>query len=266
MRGLPRYAISPSILTGRPYPFPAALLGLGDYFWNGDIEAGYRYQLGPSGVSFDDLRANPAGVRVPLVTHYRKYTQGGFPTPTGKVELYSETLLEHGYAAVPEHRDPVVGPTMRQELALRYPLILTCAKNGRFCQTQHRALPSLRRRALDPEVELHPQLAASRGIRPGDWVKVESPDGSMHARARFNESLDPEVVCGEHGWWQACPELGAPAYDPFSAAGSNYNLLISNAAIDPTSGTVPHRSYLCQVTRVGWSAANPAGTTPSRSG
>jgi len=96
---------------------------------------------------------------------------------------------------------------------------------------------------------MHPTVAAARDIHPGDWVVVESPDGAMRARARLNDTLDPGVVCGEHGWWQACDEIGAPAYDPFSLDGSNYNLLIGNTAVDPTSGTAPHRAYVCQVSR-----------------
>ena len=71
----------------------------------------------------------------------------------------------------------------------------------------------------------------------------------VDVRARLNDTLDRQVVCGEHGWWQACAEIGAPGYDPFSPDGSNFNLLIGNAAIDPVSGSVPHRAYLCQVSR-----------------
>ena len=40
---------------------------------------------------------------------------------------------------------------------------------------------------MEPEVELHPVAAAERGISPGDWVRVETPEGSMRARARLNE-------------------------------------------------------------------------------
>ena len=69
--------------------------------------------------------------------------------------------------------------------------------------------------------------------------------------ARDNDSLDPRVVCGQHGWWQACPEIGAPGYDPFAPEGANFNLAIGNAAIDPISGSVPHRAYVCQVRLVG---------------
>jgi anaerobic selenocysteine-containing dehydrogenase len=158
-------------------------------------------------------------------------------------------MLEHGYSPLPEYVEPLMGPMSRPELIERYPLILTCAKNGLFCETQHRNLPSLRRKAMDPEVELHPAAAAERGIRPGDWVSIETPAGRVRARAVLNDTLKPNVVCGQHGWWQAAPEIGAPGYDPFSPAGANFNLLISNEAIDPISGSVPHRAYLCQIHR-----------------
>jgi anaerobic selenocysteine-containing dehydrogenase len=104
---------------------------------------------------------------------------------------------------------------------------------------------------LDPEVELHPAAAAERGIRPGDWVYIETPEGRVRARARMNDSLDPQVVYGQHGWWQACSEIGAPGYDAFSSAGANFNLIIGSQAIDPISGSVPHRAYICEIRRVG---------------
>lgn len=234
----------------------ACRLGLGQHFWEGDIDAAYRYQLAPSGVSLDALRANPGGVRVPLQPQYRKFAgqkEGapqGFATPTRKIELYSETLLEHGYPPLPAYEEPLMSPHSRPDLVARYPLILTCAKHTLFCESQHRALPSLRRHALDPEVELHPTAAASRNINPGDWVRIETPQGSVRARARLNATLAPGVVCAQHGWWQACPELEASGYDPFSAAGANLNLIIGNAVIDPISGSVPHRAYLCEIQRV----------------
>jgi anaerobic selenocysteine-containing dehydrogenase len=158
-------------------------------------------------------------------------------------------MLEHGYPALPEYEEPLVGPMSRPELLKRYPLILTCAKHTLYCESQHRALPSLRRKAKDPEVELHPAAAAERGVLPGEWVHIETPGGSVRARARLNETLKPNVVCGQHGWWQACSEIGAPSYDPFDSGGANFNLIIGNEAIDPISGSVPHRAYLCQIRR-----------------
>jgi anaerobic selenocysteine-containing dehydrogenase len=235
----------------------AVRLGLGAQFWNGDIDAAYRHQLARTGVSLDALRAAPGGLRMPLRTRHEKHAErgpgdapSGFATPSRKVELFSQTFLEHGYPPLPEFEEPPISPGARPDLAARFPLILTSAKPALFCQTQHRGLPGLRRRALDPEVELHPGAAAARGIAAGDWVAIETPEGSVRARARFNASLDPRVVVGEHGWWQGCAEIGAPAYDPFAPGGANYNLLIGGAARDPVSGTAAHRSYLCEIRRV----------------
>ena len=232
----------------------AVRLGLAAQFWHGNIEAAYRHQLAPTGVTLEQLRAAPSGVRVPLQTRHAKYAepdaQGaphGFATPSRKVELYSQTFLEHGYEPLPDFVEPPIGPVARPDLAARFPLILTSAKSSLFCETQHRALPSLRKRVPHPEVELHPTAAQARGIANGDWVSIETPEGSVRARARLNTDLDPRVVVGEHGWWQSCAELGAPGYDPFGPMGANFNLLIGTAALDPVSGTAPHKSYLCEI-------------------
>ncbi len=234
----------------------AARLGLGEQFWNGDIEAAYRHQLGPTGVTLEQLRATPGGVRVPLQTRHQKHAEPsetgsprGFATPSRKVELYSQTFLDHGYAPLPDFEEPQIGPVRRPDLTARFPLILTSAKPTLFCNSQHRALPSLRKRALGPEVELHPAAAEARGIANGDWVAIETPEGRVRARARLNPSLDARVVVGEHGRWQACAEIGAPGYDPFGPDSAALNLLIGSAALDPVSGTASHRSYLCEIRR-----------------
>ena len=84
-----------------------------------------------------------------------------FETPSRKVELYSQTFLENGYPPLPDFTEPPVGPVARPDLAKRFPLVLTSAKPTLFCQTQHRSLPSLRKRARYPEIELHPGAQAA---------------------------------------------------------------------------------------------------------
>src|SRR6516165_5771779 len=108
----------------------ATRLGLAEQFWNGDIDAAYRHQLGPTGISLERLRATPGGVRVPLETRHTKYaepdatgTPRGFATPSRKVELYSQTFLEHGYSPLPDFVEPPVGPGARADLAARFPLV-----------------------------------------------------------------------------------------------------------------------------------------------
>jgi anaerobic selenocysteine-containing dehydrogenase len=229
----------------------AGRLGLGEHFFGGDIDAAWTHQLAPSGVTLDQLRANPAGVRVPLTTRYRKYAEaGGFRTPTRKIELYSETFARHGYPPLAEFAEPGTSPVSRPDLAERYPLILSCAKVLRFCETQHRMIPALRRGAPDPVVELHPHAALIRGIDPDDWVAIETPLGSVRARAKLNANLDERVVIGQHGWWQSCPELDLPGYPPLGPGSANLNLVLAQTPADPVGGSAPLRAAMCELRKL----------------
>ncbi len=231
----------------------ATRLGLGQHFWDGDLDAGFRHQLAPSGIPLEKLRAQPAGVSVPLTTRYRKYAETddgvprGFGTPSRKVELYSEVLADHGYPPLPEFEEPRTSPRSRPDLAERFPLVLTCAKSLWFCETQHRSVAALRARVPDPQVEMHPDTAAVRGIAAGDWVRIRTPLGSVRSRAKLNASLDPQVVCGQHGWWQACEELGLAGYPPYGPGSANLNAVLDLGPSDPISGSSPLRSSVCDV-------------------
>jgi anaerobic selenocysteine-containing dehydrogenase len=175
----------------------AGKLGFAADFWDGDVDAAYGHQLVATGVSLETLRARPGGVRVPLRTRYAKHaetdkqgTSRGFATPSRKVELYSQVFLDHGYAPLPEFVEPPLSPVSRPDLAWRYPLVLTSAKPTLFCQSQHRALPSLRRQARHPKVDLHPDAAKQRGIEQG----TGSP--SRHRKrssGRVHESMPKSI-------------------------------------------------------------------------
>ncbi len=226
----------------------ATRLGLGEHFWDGDIDAAFRHQLAPSGITLEELRARPEGVRVPLTTRHRKYASAGFATPSGKVELYSATLADHGYDPLPAFEEPAISPRSRPDLADRFPLVLSCAKSLFFCETQHRQVATLRKSAPDPQLEIHPTTAEARGIAGGDWVSLHTPRGSVRARAKLNASLDPEVVFAQHGWWQACEELGLPGYPPYGPDSANLNLVLPQTPSDPISGSSPMRATVCEVT------------------
>ena len=240
----------------------ACRLGMGGLFFDGDIEAAWNWQLEPLGLTVQELRNRPGGVRIPRTLAYRKYAArvgdggavAGFDTPTRRVELYSQRLLEHGYAAVPEHHDPAATDAA-------FPLVLTCAKHGSFVHSQQRSLTSLRRRATDPGLDLNPATAAARGITEGQWVELSTHLGSIRLRARFDDSLHPSVVVGEYGWWQEAADLALPGADPLSAGGSNFNRLIDHTVTDPLSGSAPLRSSVCEV-RPAPADATWTGTRP----
>lgn len=232
----------------------ATRLGLGRHFFDGDVDAGWAHQLAPSGVTLEQLRQERAGVRVPLETRHRKHEltgedglPAGFDTPTGRIELYAEAFLDVGQPAVPTFVEPQLSPRSRPDLAPAYPLVLTCAKALQFCETQFRQVASLRRHAPEPEVELHPDAASARGVAEGDWVQIATPKGTVRARASFNDTLAPDVVCAQHGWYEPCDELGLPGYPPFGPGSANLNLVLSQVPSDPISGSSPLRAQVCEI-------------------
>jgi anaerobic selenocysteine-containing dehydrogenase len=202
-------------------------------------------------VTLEQLRESPGGMRTNVSTRHRKYEQAGFRTPSRKIELFSEVFGAHGYPTLPQFVEPAISQRSRPELAERFPLILSCAKSLRFCETQHRQVASLRAAAPDPLVELHPDTAAARGIGAGDWVRIETPRGAVRARAKLNQSLDPQVVFGQHGWWQGCEELDLPDYPPYGPGSANLNLVLQQGPSDPVGGSSPLRASVCNVAPLG---------------
>jgi anaerobic selenocysteine-containing dehydrogenase len=223
----------------------AVRLGLGNRFWDGDVESGLAHHLAPSGLTPEILRNTPRGtMRVPLETRYCKYQAQGFGTPSGKLEIFSTALQAIGHSPLPEFRAPRLDPTSE------FPLVLTSAKTPIYCHSQHRNLSRLRRVIPDPVVEVNPATARLHEIEQDEWVSISTPRGSVRARAHLNTSLADGVVGGQHGWWQSCPELGLPGYDPLGSEGANINLVIGDEVIDPVSGAAPHRSYPCQLRKL----------------
>jgi len=228
----------------------AVNLGLGDKFWQGDIRAAFNYQLAPSGLTLEMLEKNPGGISLSLPVHYEKYKEKGFATPSGRIEIYAERFLEEGYEPLPVYHEPFFSPFSRKDLTAEYPFVLTNAKTLAYCHGQHRAIPSLRKLVPYPFVEINETVARKRGIKDGDWVFLKTPIGKIKLKAKLSNAILPGVVCTQHGWWQGCTALDLPAYDPLSEEGANINLVITNDFQDPITGSVPHKSYLCDIVKI----------------
>jgi anaerobic selenocysteine-containing dehydrogenase len=152
-----------------------------------------------------------------------------------------------GHSPLPSFEEPGISPRSRPDLAERFPLVLTCAKSLWFCESQHRNIASVRSKAREPQVEIHPDAPKARGITVGDWVRISTPNGSVRARAKLNSSLHPTVVCGQHGWWQACPDLDLSGYPPYGPESANLNLILRQDPSDPISGSSPLRASMCDI-------------------
>jgi anaerobic selenocysteine-containing dehydrogenase len=96
----------------------------------------------------------------------------------------------------------------------------------------------------DPLIEVHPDTAKVRHIEELDWVIVRTPQGAVRARAKFNRSLETDVVCAQFGWSDKT-DASAGADD----ISLNFSKLISNEFYDPISGSFPLRTYACRLER-----------------
>ncbi|MFC2012568.1 molybdopterin-dependent oxidoreductase, partial [Chloroflexota bacterium] len=211
----------------------AKRLGFGSEFWDGDLEKCLDYILEPSGITVQDLKQHPEGVKSPVSRRpARNYEQEGFRTPSGKVEISSSVLAQYGYEPLPVYKEPLESPVSRPDLVDSYPLVLTSgARIVQFTHSQYRNIPRLRRAVPEPLVEINPADAEPRGIKSGDMVVVSSPRGRTKLKANVTDAILPGVIHAMHHW-------------PGEA---NANILANDRTLDPISGFASFKSQLCQV-------------------
>ena len=139
-------------------------------------------------ITFDELKQK-GFIKLPF--KYRKYQDGGFKTPTGKIELYSTRFEQLGYAPLPYYEEPPESPISAPVVAVQYPLVLTTG--GRisfFFNSEHRQIGKLRKAQHDPVAEIHPDTAARLGIVNGDVdvdrdaARPDAAEGEAHDRDR----------------------------------------------------------------------------------
>ena len=228
----------------------AVALGMGEHFWQGNVEEAFRFTLSQSGLTLEDVKAHPGGINVEIRQTYKKYRNKnaagvvqGLKTRSRKLEIYAQEFLDHGYDPLPS----VLGRLSHGE---EFPLILTSHKLPQYCHSQGRGIPKLRAEAPVPYLEIHPATARDFQIVSGEVVAVKTMAGEIRLEARVTDEVAPGVVATQTGWWEACEELGLPGQDPLSGNGANVNFIMTNDALDPISGSVPVKAYPCTLRRI----------------
>nr|WP_287411697.1 molybdopterin-dependent oxidoreductase [Pseudodesulfovibrio sp.] len=225
----------------------AKRLGMSDKFWNGNIDAAFDDMLNPVGLSLKALKENEGGVFIQGPVAYKKYQKKGFSSMTGRVELFSQQLKNIEQAPFPEWNDPLAILEKAGINSEDFPFVLITAKLREFCQSQHRAFPSLRKRHPQPFLEINKDKAETLGIADGATVSLETVHGKILLQAKLTQGLAQNVVCTQHGWWQTCPDLDLPGHDIYSLDGANVNLLVHADFTDKISGSVHMRGFPCNV-------------------
>ena len=193
------------------------------------------------GIDFD--RFKQLGWIAPKREYYG-YKTRGFPTESGKFELYSERLARVGADPLPAWREVPESPVSRPVLAEEYPLILTTGSRTQpFFISNNRQIKSLRKLHPFPLVSMHPSTGKKYGIAEGDWVYIETLRGRITQKAVFLSQLDEDVISCEMGWWY--PEAGAPHYD-WDVSNANI-LTVGDGPHDPIGGAYQLRALLCKI-------------------
>lgn len=221
-------------------------VGQTDYWPWRTVEEVSDYRLKPLNLTFMDLVDRM--VLFPDSFDLKPWEKTGFPTPSGKIELYSSILEKLGYDPMPYYQEPPESPVSTPDIAREYPLILNTG--GRFMPMHHSEFmqPGLGRiKHPDPLMEIHPDTARNMGIGDGEWAYIETRRGRIKQRAKYNPGILPDVINCEASWW--FPETGSNEPDLYGVWGSNANVLTLDEpdTCDELSGGWCVRALLCKV-------------------
>ncbi|MDB5937899.1 MAG: molybdopterin oxidoreductase, partial [Polaromonas sp.] len=151
------------------------------------------------------------------------FAEGGFPTPSGKCEFFSERLAAQGLDGLPGHVPNHEAPGSSSE----FPLAMISPPARNFMNSTFVNVKTLRAMEGEPVLEMHPHDAAARGIAAGSTVRVFNARGDYLVKAEVSLRARPGVVNGLGIWWR---KLGL--------GGTNVNQLTSQRLTDLGRGPV----------------------------
>jgi anaerobic selenocysteine-containing dehydrogenase len=130
------------------------------------------------------------------------FAQGGFPTPSGKCEFYSAQMAADGLDPLPAYIAPYESRASNPALAARYPLGMISPPARNFLNSTFVNVASLRATEGEPQLDMHPDDSAARGISHGDMVRIYNDRGSFVCKARVTDKARPGLVVGLSIWWK----------------------------------------------------------------
>ena len=116
------------------------------------------------------------------------------PTPSGKIELYSERMAEDGYSPVPDHAP------LREETD--YPFWLTTGPNHNFINSTFANQEKLQSLEKKPYLHMHEEDAKALGIADGERVLVRNGRGAVKLDAKLGRDVHRGVLVTQGLWWE----------------------------------------------------------------
>jgi len=189
----------------------------------------YRYKPAPAYIAFREQRRDPE--------------KHPFSTPSGKVEIFSETVwnsvVREPFPAIPRYMEPPEG--VRDPKREEYPLqLIGWHTRARTHSVHHN---NARLQKLEPQrLWMHPADAAERGIAEGDEVLVYNDRGRIRIPVRLTERIMPGVTALSQGAWYDPDETGTDR-------GGSINVLTAQRPTPYARGN-PQHTNLVQVKKL----------------
>jgi len=189
------------------------------------------------GITLDQLREEgtvPINAQVEAVV---PFADGVFPTPSGKIELYSRQAAELGVDPLPDWEPPAEYADHNWDRPGDQLALISGAAHH-FVSSSLANVPKLLGREGEPLVEINPADAASRGITNGDDVIIENERGACRLRAVVTEDVPAGVLVSPKGHWAS-----------LSPDANNVNQVTSDALAD-LAGQSTFHSTLVRLRRI----------------
>lgn len=203
----------------------AVRLGLQDYYPWKDIEEYQRKRCQLGGIDFEALKKD-GYVKGPVrPLYYEDGVEPQFPTPSGKIEFWSEQLRQAGFDPVPRYEPPEPAPPGA------YRLLSGRAPMHSFSRTQNN--PLLHDVMAENELWVNAAQARRLGLASGDRVKLVNQDGaeSLPIKVKATQRIRPDCVYMVHGFGRSSRRLRLA-----HGKGASDAQLITRYRVDPLMG------------------------------
>jgi anaerobic selenocysteine-containing dehydrogenase len=126
------------------------------------------------------------------------FADGGFPTPSGKCEFFSQRLADQGMDGLPDHVPNYEVPGS----SAQYPLAMISPPARNFLNSSFVNVTSLRDIEGEPILEMSAADAQARGLASGGVVRVFNQRGDYRCKLKVSPRARPGVVNGLGIWWR----------------------------------------------------------------
>ncbi len=113
---------------------------------------------------------------------------------------YELPPVEKDYEPLPYYAEPTESPMRNDRISEEYPLVMTNGRLPLFHHSTLRNMPGLRELIPVSDIWVNPEDASKYGVKPGEWVWVESVRGKTRARVYMTKGIRPGSVYMERFW------------------------------------------------------------------